>query len=234
MDLWEYTLLKEGTYALNSSDVLNNKEAGGTNEEAIVKPGYKGECLYNGEIVGMVPQYISVDKGFNFIEVTNMYATFCTISELKIMPKIPNTVIMLRSTFSRCKNLITLSLIPKNVIDMHGTFYNCSSIKVAPKIPDKVQDCFATFQGCTNLITGTTVPISVLNARYMYADCPNLQGTLEINANINSEHMEDGYTNYLGLLIRSTTADGISLKVYGKCPMLEVIVNGAENPKITL
>ena len=32
MDLWEYTLLEDNTYGLNSNEVFNNKEIGGTNE----------------------------------------------------------------------------------------------------------------------------------------------------------------------------------------------------------
>ena len=77
MDLWEYTLLDNGTYALNN-------DGNG--------PGYKGEFTSEGEIQGRIPQYISTDNGTNFIQVTDLTQTFKNLNSLKKFSKIPETV----------------------------------------------------------------------------------------------------------------------------------------------
>ena len=71
MDLWQYTLSEDSTFA------LNNEGSG---------PGYLGEITSEGEIQGNIPQYISIDNGKNYYKVTDLTRTFSKIEELKKVP----------------------------------------------------------------------------------------------------------------------------------------------------
>ena len=62
MDLWEWMLLEDGTYCLNS---INNLD------ETWVT-GYKGEVV-EGKIEGSIPTYISNDEGKNWKEVSELF-----------------------------------------------------------------------------------------------------------------------------------------------------------------
>lgn len=251
MDLWEYALLPDGTYGLNTKLYLVD---GGE-----FTTGYKGSFTDDGKIIGTVPQYISEDNGKTFAKVTNMQGTLDEFEKLKIAPQIPDTVEVLRSTFWGCKNLIKAPKIPERVTNMWSTFYGCSSLTEAPNIPKKVenmQSTFAmsgiteapqipegvknmrdTFLKCSNLTKASKIPNSVTFINQVYSECPKLQGIIEIDANVNGQMIESTdkreYLDYGKALVNSTEGD-LKLIVTGNCPMLNQIVEEAKNPNITL
>lgn len=196
MDLWEYALLEDGTYGLNTKSYLVD---GGS-----FTVGYRGGFSNDGKIIGTVPQYISQDNGKTFSKVTSMKGTLDEFLELKIPPKIPDTVEILQSTFWGCENLKTAPKIPENVTNMWSTFYGCSSLTEAPKIPTNVENMRSTFmntaitkapnipegvknmtqtfQNCKNLTEASTIPSTVISIYRAYYNCPELQGKIKINA----------------------------------------------------
>ncbi len=250
MDLWEYALLEDGTYGLNTRSYLVD---GGD-----YTVGYKGGFTNDGRIIGTVPQYISVDNGKIFEKVTDMRETFSECEELKIAPKVPDTVKNLRSTFWGCKNLENAPEIPDGVINMWSTFYGCSSLTEAPKIPNKVENMQSTFMktaikkapaipdgvinmhntfaNCLNLIETSTIPFSVTLITRVYANCPNIQGEIKINANVTGKNVQTSegvnVLDYKEAL--SGAAINGKLKVKGTCPVLDKIVEMANNSNITL
>ena len=97
---------------------------------------------------------------------------------------------------------------------MQGTFENCTSLEQAPTIPNSVTVLVNTFRGCSNM-----------------------QGIIEINANVTGAILgEEFYNNidYFNCLLEATTKVGIKLKVTGSCTVLNNIVSNANNPNITL
>ena len=72
MDLWEYVLLEDKTFALNDEEALND-----TNKTPGYKFGNDVENTIDGKIIGTVPQYISTDGGKTYYPVTNLTCTFC-------------------------------------------------------------------------------------------------------------------------------------------------------------
>ena len=250
MDLWEYALLEDGTYGLNTRSYLVD---GGD-----YTVGYKGGFTNDGRIIGTVPQYISVDNGKIFEKVTDMRETFSECEELKIAPKVPDTVKNLRSTFWGCKSLEIAPKIPNEVVNMWSTFYGCSSltetpkipskvknmqstfmktaIKKAPDIPDGVVNMCSTFENCLSLNETSTIPSSVTLITKVYANCPNIQGEIKINANVTGKNVRDSaglnVLDYKEAL--SNSAINGKLRVNGSCPVLDKIVEMANNPNITL
>ena len=192
MDLWEYTLLEDGTYALNdeltlSSDIGDDRT-----------PGYLGTISIDGEIEGTIPQYISIDNGENYIAVTSLQQTFRKIAELKKVPKIPstvksinstfllctgieevnsipNSVVDMQSTFSTCTSLIKVSNLPVNLTNMQSTFNNCSNLSQIPEIPSTVINMMGTFAGCTSLEVAPTIPNGVINMQNTFNGCISLK-----------------------------------------------------------
>ena len=328
MDLWEYTKLDDGTYGLNTEGAFNNQEVGGDNETNISTMGYKGNFV-DGKIEGTIPQYISIDDGESFQEVTSLYLTFygcldliqapnipdtvtnmrgtfvgdtnlevvpkisnnvtdmtstfyeCSnlqeignissnvltmsytfygCSDLKTIPNLPEGLSNMQATFSQCSNLIKVPSIPNTVTDMSGTFngcinleaipnlpeqltnmdttfYGCTKITTIPNIPQKVTNMFNTFKNCTNLTTVSSIPESVTNMIGTFAYCTNLQGNIRIDANITGSMIEviDGsYKDYLNIFQEACKNDGITLKVTGKCLVLQEIITETNNPNITL
>lgn len=294
MDLWEYTLLDDGTYALNDIEAING---------TIKTSGYSNDNIVEGKIIGTIPQYIKEESETEFkpvtslrdtfrestslkeppvipTTITSMYETFAKCSELTEMPEIPNGMIDMTSTFYDCINLQNLTNIPNSVKTMVYTFYNCDQIIVPPELPDSVENIRACFRdcskltqmpdipetvidmyqsfkecveitemkklpnkvtnlaecfgGCIKLTTATTIPNSVTNMRATFSKCSNLQGTLEINANLTGKITEDGYEDYLFCLRNATTNEGITLKVIGSCTILDKIIENANNSNITL
>lgn len=251
MDLWEYALLPDGTYGLNTKSYLVD---GG--EFTI---GYKGRFTEDGKIIGTVPQYISEDNGKTFAKVTSMQGTLGKFEELKIAPKIPDTVVNLRSTFWGCTNLQNAPEIPDEVTNMWSTFYGCSSLTEAPRIPNKVENMRSTFtntaitkapkipegvknmldtfKNCLNLSQASTIPSTVTLIYSTYYNCPKLQGSIEINANVTGKTVQlsegNSFIDYKYALVNSTQGD-LKLKVTGSCPVLDKIVENANNPNITL
>ena len=94
-----------------------------------------------------------------------------------------------------------------------------------------------TFLRCSNLAKASKIPSSVTFINRVYSECPKLQGTIEIDANVNGQMIEltdkREYLDYGKALIKSTEGD-LKLIVTGSCPMLNQIVEEAKNPNITL
>lgn len=294
MDLWEFTLLDDGTYALNDIEAING---------TIKTSGYNNDNIIEGKIIGTIPQYIKEENENEFkavtslrntfIENTNlkeppiipttinsMYETFARCSELTEMPEIPNGMIDMTSTFYNCINLqnttnipnsvtimnftfnncskitaihklpenletmrscfqgcsklLEMPDIPENVVNMQGTFWGCSEITEMKKIPSSVTNISDCFRDCIKLRTASTIPNSVTNMRSVFRGCSDLQGVLEINANLTGKITEDGYEDYLFCLTDATTNEGITLQIIGSCTILDKIIENANNPNITL
>lgn len=201
MDLWKYTKLDDGSFALNDSESPNSF-------------GYLGEFDSKGEIIGTIPQYISMDNGKTYGAVTSLHSLFKNCSGLKIPPKIPYTVTNMALTFSHTSisespqipmnvevlswcfeftNLINMPLIPINVQRMYGSFYMCKSLKTASKLPQSVKIINYLFAGCENLaLDNFIIDENVETMEHIFEDCYCLTGNLIINANPSSHN----YTFY--------------------------------------
>ena len=275
MDLWEYTLLNDGTYGLNDENVFI--------EDYVASSGYSNDNLIDGKIQGVVPQYIKEKGDAEFKAVTSLAYLFCE-TDLSEAPVIPSTVTNIRATFNSCENLTKMPEIPNNVTNMYGTFTNatsltqvtsipssvvdmygafmgcvsltvapsmprngvenmqatfkdCTSLMVSPSIPDSVINMRNTFAGCTALVTGATIPSSVMVLIDTFNGCSNLQGCIEINANVTGKRLggiHDNNIDYSNCFLEATTNSGISLKVTGTCSVLQEIVDNANNPNISL
>ena len=142
MDLWEYAKLDDGTYALNSEETITAIKE---NNWSTITMGYTGTFTENGEIDGVLPQYIKDDTDSNFIPVTDLSCSFAGNIEIKVMPEIPSTVKILNNTFLNCENLIEVSSIPSGVTDLQSTFSRCTSLKEMPEIADTVTNMNSTF-----------------------------------------------------------------------------------------
>ena len=217
MDLWEYTLLEDGTYGLNDENSIKDI---GKNK------GYLGEYA-NGEMVGAIPQYISIDNGENYIPVTNMFATFCEVSELTVMPVIPSTVKVLTNSFIRCNNLIELKEIPSGVEETGAMFKGCTSITKAIEIPNGVKNMLGMFSGCINLqVPPTEIPSSVENMHTAFLDCVKLEGEIAINANVTGAIIngkeEDFYRCFYGASLKE---NNVLLKLYLKEDIYDLFSN---------
>ena len=196
MNLWECTLLNNGTYGLNDEDTYNCIEYGGDLDNSVRNKGYEGSYTNNGEIIKAVPAYISRDNGKTYIAVTDMYCTFRSDESLKVAPEIPNTVTNMWNTFNGCSSLIEIPWIlptyitnmesaffnckiletspdiPENVVNMKTTFYGCESLKIAPNIPNKVSTMYDTFYNCTSMtIAPTIIPDSVIDMKNTFYNC---------------------------------------------------------------
>lgn len=207
MDLWEYTRLNDGNYGLNTKEAFNNKEVGGNNENNIATMGYKGN-FQDGKIIGKIPQYISVDNGKNYKEVTNMYITFINCKELKEAPDIPESVNNLMGTFVGNSNLMTVKALPSFVINLTSTFYECSSLSYIGNLPSKglqsmaftfyacenlekmpyisneVQDMVCTFSECRKLKEVSNLPVSLINMDRTFNGCSSLTNVPNIPSNV--------------------------------------------------
>ena len=165
MDLWECTLLEDGTYALNDSDSV---AITGTRTA-----GYTGNIV-DGKIEGTIPQYIKDESDGSFIEVTSIQWLFYQKTELATSPKIPDTITNMYNTFNGCTNLITVGEIPDSVTNMQGTFNGCSSLNIIEDLPDSLENMSYTFQNCTNLTTVGKLPDNVINMQGSFSECTNL------------------------------------------------------------
>ena len=189
MDLWEYTKLDDGTYALNDAVTI---EGTGTKTA-----GYIGDIV-NGKIEGTIPQYIKDESDGSFIEVTSLCSTFYGISDLTESPVIPNTINILHETFQNT-GLKEMPEIPNGATVMRSTFYGCTNLSELKDIPDTVTDisyCFsgctsltninielgknvtemqATFEKCSNLVNVSKLPDNVINLTSTFSECSNLK-----------------------------------------------------------
>ena len=170
----------------------------------------------DGDIWGdkMQTSYGEILDGFMGYDTLYMDGTFFNCQNLEYSPKIPETVLMLRSTYGGCFNLKTAPVIPESVILMYGTFeftnledgasitlpsnlveasgvfVCCENLKTAPVIPNGVKSISQMFVGCFNLKTAPVIPESVENLSHAFAECYSLEGILEINAkpDLNNEN----------------------------------------------
>ena len=169
--------------------------------------------------------------------VTNMYATFRNCISLTEVPAISNNVTDMQHTFRECSSLLKVPSIPNSVKNMLETFNGCTSLAIAPQIPNSVINMYGTFRGCTSLSKPPTIPNRVTVLVATFSGCSNLQGTLEINANVIGKQLGEEFGNnidYYNCLLDATTNSGLKLKVTGSCPVLQQIVENANNPNITL
>ena len=167
MDLWEYTLLEDGTYTLNDEETLVGNETRTT--------GYTGNIL-DGKIEGTIPTYISEDNGLTFKPVTSMYCTFIDCSELITSPQIPYTIIDMESTFQGCTKLLSSTIqIPEGVKYLNYTFQSCMFEDVSLiNIPNSVIEMKGTFAWNTNLVKTTKLSENVTTIEYIYVGCSKL------------------------------------------------------------
>ena len=198
MDLWKYTLTDDKTYMLN---IYSSTQS-----------GYIGNISETGEIVGTIPQYISIDNGRNYIQVTSLYKTFQGLYTLKNAPKIPITITNMTCAFSNtgiidapilpsnvenlnwtfeyCSSLSQMPSIPNKVTSMAGTFYYCSNLSILTKLPNNVTDLHNTFSGCSSLISlpqDFFIPENTTNINQMFWNCShlkNIPNNLKIHQNI--------------------------------------------------
>lgn len=88
-----------------------------------------------------------------------------------------------------------------------------------------------TFFGCTNLTKGPDViPETGTYFRQTFQECSKLSGEMEINANITET--TDTYNYYIPFY--AAVKGEAKLKLKGSCPVLNQIVEDANNPNITL
>lgn len=215
MDLWEYTVLSDNTIGLNDENSLNdiNKNS-----------GYLG-VFENGNIIGTVPQYVSINNGKTYLPVTTLFATFCEISELTTMPKLPTTVKDITNCFIRCPNLTNISSIPTSVEKSNSTFKGCTSLTQAPEIPIGTKSISSMFESCTNLISGPSIIPNSVEIMYLaFHECENLKGEITIEANLSGKMIiEPYYTDfYRSFYDASLSSNNVSLKVYLKDDLYEL------------
>lgn len=176
MDLWEYTKLDDGTYGLNTENSLD--DTGNSGRSA----GYKGDFTYNGEIKGTIPTYISIDNGNEFRAVTSLVHTFYNCSDLKIAPKIPESIKDMSVAFYKCNNLIIAPAIPDSVSKLSYTFALCTKLESMPEIGDNVKNFNGAFQTCSSLKNITKLPDSIEEMSGSFYKCENLRNSPEIPA----------------------------------------------------
>ena len=170
MDLWEYTKLDDGTYALNDEESLI--------ENGARTAGYIGKII-DGKIEGTIPQYIKDETSGSFIEVTNLESLFRDTNLIEA-PKIPSTVTSLSRTFQYCSQLTKTPVIPNGVTNMYGTFAQCSSLIESQEIPITVTSLSRTFLDCTSLTEAPTIPSRVIDMTMAFQNCSKLTNPPEI------------------------------------------------------
>ncbi len=176
MDLWEYTLLGDNTYALNDEESLT--------ENGTRTSGYIGNMV-SGKIEGTIPQYIKDETNDNFIEITNLESLFRGTNLIEA-PEIPNTVTSLSRTFQYCSQLTKAPVIPNGVTNMYGTFAQCSSLTEAPKISSTVTNMSRTFLECASLIKSPEIPSGVTDMSGTFQNCSQLINVPEIPNTVNT------------------------------------------------
>ena len=247
MNLWECTLLNNGTYGLNDEDTYNCIEYGGNLDNSVRNKGYEGSYTNNGEIIEAVPAYISRDDGKTYIAVTDMYCTFRSDESLKVAPEVPNTVTNMWNTFNGCSSLIeipgilptyvtnmesaffncktleTSPDIPENVINMKTTFYGCESLKIAPNIPNKVSTMYDTFYNCTSMTTAPTIiPDSVIDMKNTFYNC-NLMRTGPTKISNKVTDMSSTFENCTSMVTGPTSIPGTVInmqRTFKNCNLL--------------
>ena len=168
MDLWEYNFddVTNG-YGLNDTVSLT------TTASADASRGYKGTDFNNI----IIPQYISIDEGENWIPVTNLDWLFFNCTELEKIDILPFTVKSMRYTFRGCSKLQTVDNFPSQLENMQNTFYGCTSlVEFNANIPDNVINMSNTFNGCTSLVEfNANISNNVTNMQGTFYNCTSLK-----------------------------------------------------------
>lgn len=213
IDLWEYCLTNQGTYALNTKENLTEEETENRNR------GFKGKII-DGRIEGDIPQYISVNNGKDFIKVTSLKDTFKGIENLVYMPDIPDTITDMQGSFYGCTSLKELSKLPLSLENMQGTFNGCSSIEYPPAIPSKVVNMRSTFSGCTNLKEMPKIPYGVENMYATFYECKMLKTTTSIPMSVTN--METTFADCIGLETAPTIPNSVTnlIHTFANCENL--------------
>ena len=189
MDLWEYTKLDDGTYALN-------------NEEA-----YKGKIV-DGKIEGTIPQYIKDESDEGFVTITSLQQLFYQNTELTQIPILPDTVTNIRDTFKKCTGLTIVDKLPNNIVDMQGTFYDCANLQEVKNLPSNLENLNYTFRNCTNLTSIGKIPDNVTNMQSAFEGCTALTTAPMIgNSVIN---MQNTFRNCTSLITVSEIPDSVT------------------------
>ena len=227
MDLWEYVLLEDKTFALNDEEALND-----TNKTPGYKFGNDGENIIDGKIIGTVPQYISIDGGKKYYPVTNLTCTFCENTYLKYAPIIPVTVTNMDKTFIRCYNLEKLENFSPKTITM-GSAFKSTKIESIPNIPDGVINMSGAFDSCSELKSITNIPKNVVNIFQAFYNCTKLSNVnIEIPSTVNNMYMCFASCNALsGIIIVKANVSGILIGTqsdYGGCFGNAAISNNAQ------
>ena len=125
--------------------------------------------------------------------VTSLNYTFLRTA-ITVAPKLPSALVDFAGTFQECP-IITYEgstasdgdfsgyVIPDGVTTMEDVFWGCDEMVIAPKLPSDLQNADGIWGTCEKLTTVFSIPEHVTNMRDTFNDCPNLQGTIEINAN---------------------------------------------------
>lgn len=189
--------------------------------------------------------------------VVNMHNTFINCPIIKSTSNIPDTVEDFSGTYANCPSLEKVYKIGKNVKNMGGTFLNCSNlnqvielpngvtildqafsntnIETAPEIPSSATSIRGIFQNCSNLKTlPSLIPESVENMQWAFEFCTNINGKIEINANVTGKLLENGGSDYRNCFRDACTQENCKIEISGSCSVLEEIVDEANNPNITL
>lgn len=148
----------------NTSGIMLGSYVGSVGETD--QPGYIGKITNEGKIEGEIPAYVKKVDSDEFLEVTALNGTFCNKTELKEIPKIPDTVKYLEGTFYGCTKLTKAPEIPDGVISMAWTFKNCTELTQAPEVKAGVKDMYSTFENCIKL-TGDLIINSVENEDFL-------------------------------------------------------------------
>lgn len=229
MDLWEYTLLDDGTYGLNTRESLNTDSSQG------VTSGYKGEFTEDGQIEATIPQYISEDNGKTFKEVTDLKWLFYNCSQIKIAPNIPTTIKKMNYTFRKCVNLKETPLIPDSVIEMSKSFQECTGLERVISLSNNLIDLSYAFDQCTNLKSCVDIPNKVENLDSTFKDCINLEVVPELSKNVTN--MYRTFINCRNLkniyMIIPSSVTNMNRTFYG-CENLtgEIVINANLNGNI--
>ena len=184
MLLWEYTLIddsilgKIGTYGLNDKNGLDGSGKLGRSK------GYIGGYTGDGQIMGTIPAYISVDSGNTYVAVTSIAHTFYDCDNLIVAPEIPETVTDMQVTFYQSSNLITVpSKIPDSVINFSYVFSDCNKLNTIPTLGNNIKDMTASFRNTAITVFDEKLPNSIIDMEYTFSGCTSL---VEFNSKISN------------------------------------------------
>ena len=211
MLLWEYTLIddsilgKIGTYGLNDKNGLDGSGNLGRSK------GYIGGYTEDGQIMGTIPAYISVDSGNTYVAVTSMAHTFYDCDNLIVAPEIPETATNMQVTFYQSSNLMTAPRkIPDSVINLSFVFSDCNKLNTIPSLGNNINDMTASFRNTAITTFDEKLPNTIIDMTETFARCTILS---EFNSNIpdNVTNMQGTFTGCTSLSeFNSNIADNVT------------------------